>query len=171
MSPLGTLQTALSSIGANRLRAGLALLGIVIGVTAVISLMSIGRGAQEAITSRIESLGTNLLFVQPGASTQGGVSGALGSAGTLTLEDATALVDPVYAPSVAAVAPEIRTQAQVVAGNRERAPADRRSQRGRPEGDPKPPLDELYHLEVMFYVFVGVWVVGLSLVPHFAKGG
>ena len=143
--------------------------------------MSIGRGAQEAITSRIESLGTNLLFVQPGASTQGGVSGALGSAGTLTLEDATALVDPVYAPSVAAVAPEIRTQAQVVAGirtqaqivagNRERAPADRRSQRGRPEGDPKPPLDELYHLEVMFYVFVGVWVVGLSLVPHFAKGG
>ena len=85
MSPLGTLQTALSSIGANRLRAGLALLGIVIGVTAVISLMSIGRGAQEAITSRIESLGTNLLFVQPAASTQGGVSGALGSAGTLTL--------------------------------------------------------------------------------------
>ena len=122
MSPLGTLQTALSSIGANRLRAGLALLGIVIGVTAVISLMSIGRGAQEAITSRIESLGTNLLFVQPRASTQGGVSGALGSAGTLTLEDATALVDPVYAPSVAAVAPEIRTQAQVVAGKENARP-------------------------------------------------
>ncbi|MCL0044551.1 ABC transporter permease, partial [Dehalococcoidia bacterium] len=63
-----TLRTALSSIGSNKLRAGLTLLGIVIGVTAVISLMAIGRGAQEMITSRIQDLGTNLLFVRPGAS-------------------------------------------------------------------------------------------------------
>ena len=61
MSLIDIFRTALSSMGANKLRAGLTLLGIVIGVTAVISLMAIGRGSQEAITSRIESLGTNLL--------------------------------------------------------------------------------------------------------------
>ncbi|PZC47044.1 MAG: putative ABC transport system permease protein [Chloroflexi bacterium] len=78
--------------------------------------MSVGRGAQEAITSSIESLGTNLLFVRPGATTQGGIAGAQGSAATLTLEDAEALVDPIFAPSVLAVAPELRTGGQVVAG-------------------------------------------------------
>jgi putative ABC transport system permease protein len=116
MSPLTILRTALSSIGTNKLRAGLTLLGIVIGVASVISLMAIGRGAQQAITANIEALGTNLLFVRPGASSQGGVGGRLGSAATLTLDDAYALVDPLFAPSVAAVAPELRSSAQVVAG-------------------------------------------------------
>jgi putative ABC transport system permease protein len=116
MSALATLLTALSSLGANKLRAGLTLLGIVIGVTSVISLMAIGKGAQESITSRIESLGTNLLFVRPGATTQGGISSGLGSAGTLTMDDAYALLDPIFAPSVAAVAPEISTSGQIVAG-------------------------------------------------------
>ena len=116
MSALATLRTALASIGANKLRAGLTLLGIVIGVTAVISLMSIGRGAQESITSRIESLGTNLLFVRPGAASEGGVFGGQGSASTLTMDDAYALLDPVFAPSVAAVAPELGTSGQIVAG-------------------------------------------------------
>ncbi len=109
------LRTALASLGANKLRAGLTLLGIVIGVTAVISLMSLGRGAQESITSRIEALGTNLLFVRPGESSSDGFFGGLGSASTLTLQDAYALIDPEIAPSVEAVAPEIRTGAQVVA--------------------------------------------------------
>ena len=116
MTPLATLRTALESLGANKLRAGLALLGIVIGVSAVIALMSIGRGSQEAITSRIESLGTDLLFVRPGASVQGAIVGGQGSASTLTLDDAFALQDSTFAPSVAAVAPELRTNAQVVAG-------------------------------------------------------
>ena len=116
MSPLTTLRTALSSIGTNKLRAGLTLLGIVIGVAAVISLMSIGRGAQQAITDRLQALGTNLLFVQPGAASQGNVFFGQGSASTLTLEDANALLDPVFAPSVAAVAPELRSNGQVVAG-------------------------------------------------------
>ena len=109
MNPLTVLITALSSLGSNKLRTGLALLGIVIGVAAVISTMSVGRGAQEVITSRIQSLGTNLLFVRP----QGGGQGA---ASTLTLEDASALLDPVFSPSVAAVAPELSTSAQLVAG-------------------------------------------------------
>ena len=116
MNPLTILRTALSSLGANKLRAGLTLLGIVIGVAAVISLMAIGRGAQRAITANIESLGTNLLFVRPGASNDGGVFGGLGSASTLTLDDAYALLDPVFAPSVASVAPELSTFGQVVAG-------------------------------------------------------
>ncbi len=115
MTPLSTLKTALTSLGANRLRAGLALLGIVIGVTAVISLMSIGRGAQEAITARIEALGTNLLFVRPGATTDGGFTGGQGTSQTLTVADAEALVDPRFTPSVVAAAAELRTQAQVVA--------------------------------------------------------
>ena len=108
MNPLATLGIAVVSLGANKLRSGLTLLGIVIGVSAVISLMAIGQGVQQAITSNIESLGTNLLFVQPGDSFQGGVGGGAGSAGTLTLEDAYALVDPVFAPAVTSVAPEIR---------------------------------------------------------------
>jgi putative ABC transport system permease protein len=116
VTPLTTLLTALSSLGTNKLRSILTLLGIIIGVAAVISLMAIGRGAQESVTSRIQSLGTNLLFVQPGASTQGGISGGLGSASTLTLEDAYALLDPLFAPDVAAVAPELQTRSQLVAG-------------------------------------------------------
>ena len=116
MSPLTTFRIALASLGSNKLRAGLTLLGIVIGVAAVISLMAIGRGVQETITSRIQTLGTNLLFVRPGGVSQGGVSQGQGSAATLTLEDAYALVDPVFAPSVSAVAPELRTSGQVVAG-------------------------------------------------------
>ncbi|MYB49734.1 MAG: FtsX-like permease family protein [Dehalococcoidia bacterium] len=104
MSPIQTIKTAIASLGANKLRAGLALLGIVIGVTAVITLMSIGRGTTEQITGIIQGLGTNLLFVQPEGE------------GQLTLGDANALVDPVYAPTVLASAPEIRTFATLVAG-------------------------------------------------------
>ena len=104
MSLIQTIKTALSSLGANKLRAGLALLGIVIGVTAVITLMSIGRGTTDQITGIIQGLGTNLLFVQPEGD------------GQLTLDDASALVDPVFAPTVIASAPEIRTFATLVAG-------------------------------------------------------
>ena len=77
-----------------------------IGVAAVISLMSIGRGAQENIVSRIEELGTNLLFVRSGSASEGGFFGGSDSA-TLTLEDAQSLRDPVFSPRVSAVAPEI----------------------------------------------------------------
>lgn len=117
MMLMTTFRVALSSLGANKLRAGLTLLGIVIGVAAVISLMSIGRGVQQTITSRIQSLGTNLLFVQPGtASRTSGAVRSQGSATTLTLEDAYSLVDPVFAPSVVAVAPQLSTSGQLVFG-------------------------------------------------------
>ena len=111
-----TLRTALASLTSNKMRSSLTVLGVIIGVTAVISLMSIGRGSQAAITANIESLGTNLLFVRAGAGFQFGLRGAPGSASTLTLEDAAALYDTSLAPSVAAVAPEVQTRAQVVAG-------------------------------------------------------
>ena len=116
MSPWTIVRTALSSLGANKLRTGLAILGIVIGVAAVISTMSVGRGAQQAVTASIESLGTNLLFVRPGNADVGEIFGGQGSATTLTLEDAYSLQDPVFVPSVEAVAPELNTNGQIVAG-------------------------------------------------------
>jgi putative ABC transport system permease protein len=80
--------TAINGISAHKLRSFLTMLGIVIGVSAVISLMSIGKGAEAQIISKIQGLGTNLLFIQPGSTSQSGVRTAVGSAQTLTLEDA-----------------------------------------------------------------------------------
>jgi putative ABC transport system permease protein len=114
MSIIESARIALRSLSANKLRSTLTMLGIIIGVAAVIALMGIGRGAQAAIDSQINSIGTNLLFVTPGSTTQGGVRTAQGSAATLTYEDALALNDPVNAPDVAAVAPEMDSFGQVV---------------------------------------------------------
>ena len=110
------LVVALRGLAANKLRAFLTLLGVVIGVGAVISVMAIGRGSSAAITAQIESIGTNLIFVRPGASQEQGVRGTQGSAATLTLQDAEALGDPFAVPDALAVAPEINTFAQVQAG-------------------------------------------------------
>lgn len=119
MNPLDIVLTALSSLASNKLRAALTLLGIVIGVTAVIVLISLGQGVQKSITSEFESLGTNLITVTPGSSEGDGFGAFFGSGGdqdTLTLNDAYALLDPVSAPSVVAVAPEINTWAHVEYG-------------------------------------------------------
>ena len=116
MNPLDTARSSLTSLWASKLRSSLTVLGIVIGVAAVISLMSIGRGAQASITERIQSLGTNLLFVQPGASSFGGIFFGQGSASSLTLEDAEAIADSSAIPSVSAVAPELSTSGQLVYG-------------------------------------------------------
>jgi putative ABC transport system permease protein len=109
-----SLQSALTSLTANKLRSFLTMLGIIIGVAAVIAMLSIGTGAQAAITDQMTSMGTNLLFVRPGSTSSSGVRTAQGSAGTLTLEDAQALADPTLAPDVVAVAPEASTFGQVV---------------------------------------------------------
>ena len=118
MNALIIVRTAISSLGGNKLRAGLTLLGIVIGVAAVITLMSIGRGVQATITERIQALGTNLLFVRAGETSSRGVGGGQGSASTLTIEDAYALGESEFTPSISAVAPELGTSAQVVAGRK-----------------------------------------------------
>src|SRR6187200_2520871 len=109
MTLVESVRIAARSLAANKLRSSLTMLGIVIGVGAVIALVSIGRGAQQSITSQIQSMGSNLLFVSPGATNEGGVRSAQGAAQTLTLPDAQALVDPANAPAVAAVAPELRS--------------------------------------------------------------
>jgi putative ABC transport system permease protein len=115
MKPLALLRTAWFSIGSNKLRTSLTLLGMIIGVAAVISLMAIGRGSQNTITNRIESLGSDLLFVRP--TTEGGnFFGGGGTRADLTLDDAYALLDPTFAPSVLAVAPEVQTNGQILGG-------------------------------------------------------
>ncbi|HEX9438738.1 MAG TPA: ABC transporter permease, partial [Roseiflexaceae bacterium] len=86
-----TLGIALGSLTANKLRTLLTALGVIIGVAAVVALMAIGRGSQESITSAITANGANLLTVRPGASNAGGVAGQVGSAQTLTTDDAKAL--------------------------------------------------------------------------------
>src|SRR5260370_3335434 len=89
------------------------MLGIIIGVSAVIALMSIGRGAQAQVAAQIQSLGTNLLFVRPGVTKeQGGVRSGAANAATLTLDDADAIAT---LPNVVATAPELGTGAQMLA--------------------------------------------------------
>jgi putative ABC transport system permease protein len=108
------LRIAVQSLAANKMRSALTMLGIIIGVAAVISLMGVGRGASAAIDSQINSMGTNLLFVSPGSTSESGVRTAQGSAQTLTYEDALALNDPENLPAVAAVAPQVQAFGQVV---------------------------------------------------------
>jgi macrolide transport system ATP-binding/permease protein len=110
-SAVQSLRMALRNITANKTRSALTMLGIIIGVAAVIAMLSIGRGAQTAITSQVQSMGTNLLYVRPGSTQSGGVRQEAGTAQTLTLEDAEALVD---LPSVVAVAPEVDAFGQMV---------------------------------------------------------
>lgn len=83
-----TLLSALRVLRRNPLRAGLTMLGIVIGIGAVVAMVSLGQGAAASVQSEIASLGTNVLIVIPGATTVGGVRGGLGSVSTLTVDDA-----------------------------------------------------------------------------------
>ena len=99
----------------NKIRSLLTMLGIIIGVSAVITMIGIGQGARESIKEKIAGLGTNMLLVQPGSLTRGGIRGGMGSINTLVPEDASAIVEK--CPSVAMAAPVVRTTAQVVCGN------------------------------------------------------
>ncbi len=113
MNPLLSVHIALRALAGNMLRTGLTMLGVVIGVGAVVALISIGQGSQAQITAQIQGLGTNLLFVRPGAVSQQGVRTSTGQAPTLTLEDATAIAE---LPSVAQVSAEAGGFGQLVAG-------------------------------------------------------
>src|SRR5262249_21628097 len=111
---MGVSQTffmALQSLSGNKLRSALTVLGIVIGVAAVIAMLGIGRGAQAGITASVQANGTNLLFVRPGSTQTNGVKSAQGNAANLTLDDATALQS---LSGVLAVAPEVDGRAQIV---------------------------------------------------------
>ncbi len=98
---------ALESLSANKLRSSLTILGIVIGVAAVIAMISIGRGAQNTITGSIQGIGTNLIFVFQGGSED------VRNPKPITLGDAQAVADPFSAPNVAAVAPVLQGSGEV----------------------------------------------------------
>jgi putative ABC transport system permease protein len=114
MKILKYLQVAVESIVAHKLRAILTMLGIIIGVAAVLTTMGIGRGAASSMTERIASQGTNLLTLSPGASFSGGLAGEGGSAGTLTMGDVTALSDRTLHPALQLVAPAYGSSTRLV---------------------------------------------------------
>lgn len=99
------------SLSANKVRSGLTILGIVIGIASVITMVSIGQGAQNSIESSIQAIGSNLIIVTPGAQRTGAVSGGQGSSQTLVAEDADAI--RIDVPSVKAVAPEVTRRYQI----------------------------------------------------------
>ncbi len=103
------LKVALKSLLGNKLRTVLAMLGIIIGVGAVISMLALGAGAQAQVMDRITAMGTNLLVVRPGGDRRGGVRS--GSGMSLDLKDALALVEEV--PGIAMISPAVRGRAQV----------------------------------------------------------
>jgi putative ABC transport system permease protein len=117
MSWLETLRTGLNGIRSHRLRSGLTVLGILIGIAAVILTVGLGEGAQAQVSSDITALGTNLLTVSPGSSTSaGGIRGGFGTASTLTTYDATALSSQTVAPDIKAVAPITDSEETLTAG-------------------------------------------------------
>ncbi|RNM13623.1 ABC transporter permease [Nocardioides pocheonensis] len=117
MSWLETLRTAADAVRSHRLRSMLTMLGIVIGISSVVLTVGLGLGAQQQVRKQIDALGSNLLIVSPGSSTNGsGVRGGFGSASTLTLADAEAIADPAVAPDVARVAPASTTTTSLTAG-------------------------------------------------------
>jgi putative ABC transport system permease protein len=117
MNWLETLRTAIDAVRSHRLRSMLTMLGIVIGISSVVLTVGLGLGAQDEVRKQIDALGSNLLIVSPGSSTNSsGVRGGFGSASTLTLEDASAIADRTVAPDVAQVAPTTSTSTALTAG-------------------------------------------------------
>jgi putative ABC transport system permease protein len=118
MNWLETARTSLAAVRSHRLRSLLTMLGILIGIAAVILTVGLGEGAQKQVSDQINALGSNLLVVSPGSSTSsGGVRGGFGSASTLTAADATALDSKVSAPDIAAVAPTTSTTEELTASS------------------------------------------------------
>ena len=111
------IRVAFRALVRNKMRAALTMLGIIIGVSAVIAMVSIGQGASASVQAQIESIGTNLLFVSAGAQNVGGVRSGAGDTGSqnLTVDDLDAIKREV--PSVSMVTPSVNARSQLVAGN------------------------------------------------------
>ncbi len=109
------IKIAFRALRRNKLRTVLTMLGIIIGVGAVIAMVALGRGAKAQVQARIAALGQNTLMVFSGSVNRGGVYSGFGGAGTLTVEDAQAIEKEI--PGVSAVSPEVRTGGQITAGN------------------------------------------------------
>jgi putative ABC transport system permease protein len=113
-----TIRTATEAVRTHRLRSALTMLGILIGITAVILTVGLGNGAKAEVRDQINELGTNLLVVSPGSSTDSsGVRGGFGSSSTLIAADAEALADPEVAPDVQAVAATATTSVSLTNGD------------------------------------------------------
>jgi putative ABC transport system permease protein len=112
---VATFKIAVRALKRNTLRTLLTMLGIIIGVGAVIAMVSIGNGAKAQVEAQIASLGQNVILILSGNVTRGGFSMGFGSAGTLTQEDFEAIRRDV--PGVVAATPEVRAFSQIAAGN------------------------------------------------------
>lgn len=113
---LELISDSFATLTLNKLRTGLAVLGIVIGIGSVIALISLGQASQQQVASQIQNLGSNLLTINPGAISTGGVRGAAGGDTTLTYDDAKAIASSPQVTTVGAVAPQVSRRAQVTAG-------------------------------------------------------
>ncbi len=107
------LKETIWSLSANKVRSGLTILGIVIGIASVIALVAIGQGAQNSIAKNIEAIGSNLILISPGSQRVGGISQGGGSAQSLTIEDADAIKNEIS--GISAVAPSITKRFQITA--------------------------------------------------------
>src|ERR1700730_3802343 len=114
MSIFMVVRIALKALGRNKLRTALTMLGMIIGVSAVITMVALGTGAQSSIDSQIQSAGTNTIIVMAGNFSQGGVRQGQGNASTLVPDDAAAVA---ALPGVQYVAAGSNTRGQIVAGN------------------------------------------------------
>ncbi|GAB4263129.1 MAG: ABC transporter permease [Thermoleophilia bacterium] len=108
-----TLEEAYWALSANKIRSGLTVLGILVGIASVITMVAIGQGAKQSVEASIQSIGSNLVMVMPGVQRGGGLSQGRGSARTLTPADAEAIAAEV--PTAAAVAPDLSGRYQVTA--------------------------------------------------------
>ncbi|MCJ7548789.1 MAG: ABC transporter permease, partial [Anaerolineae bacterium] len=111
-----SVRVALDGLLANKLRSALTMLGVIIGVAAVIALMSIGAGVQDEITGQISSLGTNILIVMPSERASVGHGGG-GGAAWITVDDVEALSDPANVPDASLVVPEYSVNGQIIYGD------------------------------------------------------
>ena len=108
------IKIAFRALKRNKLRTILTMLGIIIGVGSVIASVAIGTGAKAQVEASIAALGQNVLMIMSGSINRNGVFSGFGAAGTLTVEDATAIQAEV--PGIAGVSPEVRTSGQLMAG-------------------------------------------------------
>ncbi len=115
MNFFAALRSAIRALAANTLRSILTMLGIIIGVAAVITMIAVGRGATDRVQEQMKGLGSNIMLVMPGGITQGGVRLGASTGQGLSEDDAVAIARDV--PEVQVAAPSMRTGAQVIAGN------------------------------------------------------
>src|SRR5512137_26884 len=120
MNLVEQIRLALRALAVNKLRSALTMLGIIIGVGAVITLLSVGQGVQTLVTEQLQSIGTNLLFVVPGNIGAGGQAQVrMAARSSLTAGDVDAIADPFNVPSVVRIAPELMSAATVSFGKKD----------------------------------------------------